>query len=130
MYKVHVGFGFHVNCYHSYRGDTNDALGFGGDIRIIRHILDTLDERNARGIPVKGTWDFENAYSLESILPRYAPDIIDRVRRRQEEKGDENILMGYNNGAMSAMTADEFMASVNWAVSNPFGSGLRDLFGG
>lgn len=130
MYKVHVGFGFHVNCYHSYRGDTNDALGFGGDIRIIRHILDTLDERNARGIPVKGTWDFENAYSLESILPRYAPDIIDRVRRRQEEKGDENILMGYNNGAMSAMTADEFTASVNWAVSNPFGSGLRDLFGG
>ncbi len=23
---VHVGFGFHVNCYHSYRGDTPDAL--------------------------------------------------------------------------------------------------------
>ncbi len=38
MSKVHIGFGFHVNCYHSYRGDTNDALGFGGDIRIMRHI--------------------------------------------------------------------------------------------
>ncbi len=130
MSNVHVAFGFHVNCYHSYRGDTPDALGFGGDIRIIRHILDTLDERNARGIPVKGTWDFENAYSLESILPRYAPDIIDRVRQRQAEQGDENILMGYNNGAMSAMTEDEFRCSVNWAVSNPYGSGLQDLFGG
>ena len=130
MYHVHVAFGFHVNCYHSYRGDTPDALGFGGDLRIIRHILDTLDERNARGIPVKGTWDFENAYSLESILPQYAPDILDRVRRRQAEKGDENILMGYNNGAMSAMTEDEFMTSVNWAVTNPYGSGLTDLFGG
>lgn len=130
MHTVHVAFGFHVNCYHSYRGDTPDALGFGGDIRIIRHILDTLDDRNARGIPVKATWDFENAYSLESILPEYAPDIIDRVRQRQAERGDENILMGYNNGAMSAMTEDEFMTSVQWAVTNPYGSGLKDLFGG
>ena len=126
MAKVHIGFGFHVNCYHSYRGDTNDALGFGGDIRIIRHILDTLDDRNARGIPVRGTWDFENAFSLEKVLPEYAPDIIARVR----ERGDENILMGYANGAMSAMTEDEFAASVAWAVTNPCGSGLRDLFGG
>ena len=126
MAKVHIGFGFHVNCYHSYRGDSNDALGFGGDLRIIRHILDTLDDRNARGIPVRGTWDFENAFSLEKVLPEYAPDIIERVRRR----GDENILMGYNNGAMSAMTEDEFLASVDWAVTNPFGSGLQDLFGG
>ena len=125
MYHVHVAFGFHVNCYHSYRGDTPDALGFGGDIRIIRHILDTLDDRNARGIPVKGTWDFENAYSLEQILPEHAPDIIERVKQR----GDENILMGYNNGAMSAMTEDEFAASVAWAVTNPYGSGLKDVFG-
>lgn len=32
--KIHVAYGFHVNCYHSYRGDTNDNLGFGSDIRI------------------------------------------------------------------------------------------------
>ena len=127
---VHVGFGFHVNCYHSYRGDTPDALGFGGDLRIIRHILDTLDDRNARGVPVKATWDFENAYSLEQILPEHAPDIIARVRERAQKRGDENILMGYNNGAMSAMTSDEFAASVQWAVTNPWGSGLEDVFGG
>ena len=42
--KIHVAFGFHVNCYHSYRGDTNDGLGFGSDIRIIRKILDTVCE--------------------------------------------------------------------------------------
>lgn len=41
--KIHVAYGFHVNCYHSYRGDTNDNLGFGSDIRIIRKILDTLN---------------------------------------------------------------------------------------
>lgn len=128
-YHVHVGFGFHVNCYHSYRGDTCDKLGFGSDIRIIRHIIDTLDRCNQKGIPVKGTWDFENAYSLELILPQYAPDIIESVRRRQNLCGDENILMGYNNGAMSAMTEDEFMASIKRAVSNDKGSGLKDIFG-
>ena len=111
-YKVHVGFGFHVNCYHSYRGDTNDAFGFGNDIRIIRHIIDTLDSWNARGVAAKGTWDFENAYSLEKILPEYAPDILKNVARRQRENGDENILMGYNNGAMSAMNEEEFISSI------------------
>ncbi len=127
---VHVGFGFHVNCYHSYRGDSNDALGFGGDIRIMRHIIRTLDLWNEKGVPVKGTWDFENAYSLEQILPEYAPDIIEDVRRRQKQNGDENILMGYNNGAMSAMTEEEFAASVEWAIHNEKGSGLEDVFGG
>lgn len=126
---VHIAFGFHVNCYHSYRGDTNDAAGFASDLRIMRHTIENLDGWNARGIPVKGTWDFENAYSLEEILPVYAPDIISNVRRRCQENGDENILMGYNNGAMSAMTKDEFLASISLAVSNPKGSGLKDLFG-
>lgn len=126
---VHIAFGFHVNCYHSYRGDTNDAAGFGSDIKIMRHTIQNLDAWNQQGIPVKGTWDFENAYSLEEILPEYAPDIIADVRRRCEENGDENILMGYNNGAMSAMTRDEFLASVRYAVHNKKGSGLEDLFG-
>lgn len=128
-HSVHVGFGFHVNCYHSYRGDTNDELGFGGDIRIIRNTIAVLNHWNQKGIAVKGTWDFENAYSLEEILPHYAPDIIEGVKDRMRQYGDENILMGYNNGAMSAMTEDEFMASVQWAVSNQKGSGLRDMFG-
>ncbi|MDR1805570.1 MAG: hypothetical protein LBQ80_02195 [Clostridium sp.] len=128
-YKVHIGFGFHVNCYHSYRGDSPDELGFGGDIRIIRKIISILNDCNERGIPVKGTWDFENAYSLEEILPKYAPDIIDGVRERVKKNGDENIIMGYNNGALSAMTSDEFDASVEWAVTNKAGSGLEDIFG-
>lgn len=127
--RVHVGFGFHVNCYHSYRGDTPDELGFGGDIRTIRHIIDTLNQCNEENIPVKGTWDFENAYTLEKILPEYAPDIIENIKIRQALHGDENILMGYNNGALSAMTEDEFMASVQWAVKNHKHSGLQDIFG-
>lgn len=127
--KIHVAYGFHVNCYHSYRGDTNDNLGFGSDIRIIRKILDVLTEFNERGIPVKGTWDTENFFSLQKILPAYAPDIIEKMKERVEKYGDENIIMGYNNGALSAMTEDEFEASIELSVTNKDGSGLEDIFG-
>ncbi len=127
--KIHIAYGFHVNCYHSYRGDTNDNLGFGSDIRIIRKILNTLTEFNEKGIPVKGTWDTENFFSLQKILPEYAPDIIEKMKERVIKYGDENIIMGYNNGALSAMTEDEFCESINLAVTNPDGSGLNDIFG-
>ncbi len=127
--KIHVAYGFHVNCYHSYRGDTNDNLGFGSDIRIIRKILDVLTDLNEKGIPVKGTWDTENFFSLQKILPEYAPDIIEKMKMRVDKYGDENIIMGYNNGALSAMTEDEFCESINLALTNENGSGLEDIFG-
>ena len=116
--KIHVAYGFHVNCYHSYRGDTNDNFGFGSDIRIINKILDVMTDLNKKGIPVKGAWDSENFFSLEKILPEYAPEIIEKMKERVEKYGDENIIMGYNNGALSAMTEDEFEAIIEMAVTN------------
>lgn len=127
--KIHIAYGFHVNCYHSYRGDTNDNLGFGSDIRIIRKILDILTEFNENGVPVKGTWDSENFFSLEKILPEYAPDIIEKMKERVDKYGDEQIIMGYSNGALGAMNEAELEASINLAVTNAQGSGLRDIFG-
>ncbi len=127
--KIHLALRFHGNFYHSYRGDTPDELGFGKDIRIIRHILATLDDLNARGIPVCGTWDFENYFSLQEIMPAHCPDIIAAMQRRAREGRDEMQLMSYNNGLVSAHTASEFEAAVRRAISNPQGSGLRDLFG-
>lgn len=127
--KIHIGFGFHVNCYHSYRGDSNDNLGFGSDIRIIRKIIETLNKCNEDGIDVKGTWDIENFFSLEQILPQYAPDIIEGIKERVNKYGDENIIMGYSNGALGAMTPEELEASIELAVTNKEGSGLQDVFG-
>lgn len=126
---IHVAYGFHVNLYHSYRGDSCDGLGFGSDIRIIRKIISVLNELNSQGIPVKGTWDIENFFSLEKILPEYAPDIISGIRDRVVNAGDENIIMGYSNGALGAMNEAELEESVSLAVTNPEGSGLKDLFG-
>jgi hypothetical protein len=127
--NVYIAFRFHGNFYHSYRGDTPDELGFGKDIRIIRHILRTIDDLNARGIPVCGTWDFENYFSLQEIMPAHCPDIIEAMQRRAREGRDEFQLMSYNNGLISAHTAREFEAAVRRGISNPQGSGLRDLFG-
>ncbi|AAM25110.1 hypothetical protein M2349_000439 [Caldanaerobacter subterraneus subsp. tengcongensis MB4] len=129
MSKIHLGFGFHVNLYHSYRSDTPDEAGFGGDIRVIRKIIEVLNEYNKNGIPVRGTWDIENAFSLEKILPQYAPDIIESIKKRVKEYGDEVILMSYNNGLLSAMEDEEFEKSILWAISNEKGSGLKDIFG-
>jgi hypothetical protein len=118
-----------VNFYHSYRGDTPDELGFGKDIRIIRDIIETLDGYNASGVGVRGTWDIENYFSLEKIMPGHCPDIIESWKRRVAEGKDEVEVMSYNNGLISAHTPAEFDAAIGRAVSNSAGSGLKDLFG-
>ena len=126
---IHLAFRFHGNFYHSYRGDTPDELGFGKDIRIIRHIIKTLDQFNAAGIPVRGTWDFENYFSLETLMPQYCPDIITDMQRRIGKGLDEANLMSYNNGLVSALTAFEFEAAIRRGIVNDRESGLHDLFG-
>lgn len=127
--SIHIAFRFHGNYYHSYRGDTPDELGFGKDIRIIRHILKVLDDFNEKGIPVRGTWDFENYFSFEKIMPEHCPDIIEGMQRRVKSGMDEVEFMSYNNGLVSASTPLEFDAAMKRAISNPGGSGLKDLFG-
>ena len=102
---IYLAFRFHGNFYHSYRGDTADEFGFGKDIRIIRHLIRTLDDLNAQGIPVCGTWDFENYFSLEKIMPAHCPDIITGLQRRVQAGQDDVQLMSYNNGLINAHTA-------------------------
>jgi hypothetical protein len=128
-HHVYLAFGFHGNLYHSFRNDTDDEDGFGKDIRVIRHIIATLDHWNQRGVPVKAVWDFDNLFSLQDLLPKHAPDIIDNVRRRIGADGDEAILMSYNNGLVSAMNRQELTDAVRWAVTNPWHSGIQDVFG-
>ncbi len=128
--KIHVAFRFHVNFYHSYRGDRPDESGFGKDIRIIRNTLSLLDGFNAAGVPVCGTWDLENCFSLETIMPEHCPDIIEAIRRRAGDGRDEIEIMSYNNGLLSASNAAEFEQATLRAVTNDSGSGVRDLFGG
>ncbi len=128
MAKVHLAFRFHINFYHSYRGDKPDETGFGKDMRIIRYILDTLDRQNAAGVNVKGTWDSENYFTLEKLMPKYCPDILERLRLRVNSGKDEMEIMSYNNGLVSAHTQEEFDIMMKKTLSNEQGSGLKDLF--
>ena len=125
--NVYIAFGFHINLYHSYRVDSNDEAGFGKDIRIIRKIIEVFDQYNKRGIPARAVWDSENLFSLQEILPKYAPDIVENLQRRVKE-GDEVILMSYNNGLLSAMQEKEFFDSVSRSISNQEKSGIQDIF--
>jgi hypothetical protein len=127
-YKVYVTLGFHINFYHSWRGDTPDEAGFGTDMRVMRGVLDILERANARGLKARGYWDTEVYWTFQEILPKHCPDILERMRLRVAAGLDEIVLGPFNNGANHAATADEFRASVAWALENPWGSGLRQLF--
>ena len=51
------------------------------------------------------------------------------MKERVKKHGDENIIMGYSNGALGAMNEEEFEASIELAVTNEQKSGLQDIFG-
>ncbi len=127
-HTVHLALRFHVNFYHSYRGDSLDDRGIGKDIRVIRGILDDLDRLGAAGIPVRAAWDIENYWSLQVYMPRYAPDLIERIASRVKAGLDEVELMSWNNGLLTAHDEEEFRAAVGMAISNEAGSGVADLF--
>jgi len=120
---------FHVNFYHSYRGDTADEQGFGKDIRIIRGILDDLDALQREGLAVHCAWDFDNVFSLGTLIPRHAPDILKRIKERVASDLDEIHVMSWNNGLLSAHTTEEFKLAIGWALKAPDGSGNIDVFG-
>ena len=126
---IRVAFRFHVNVYHSYRADTPDEDGIGKDIRLIKYTLDILDRYNREGVPVRGTWDIENYFSLENNMRRHCPELIDRIKKRVNDGYDEVELMSYNNGLVSTDTEEDFLENMRRAVSNEGGSGLKDLFG-
>lgn len=128
--NIHFCPRFHVNFYHSYRGDTPDDNGFGKDIRIIRSILDDLDRLESEGILIKCAWDFDNAFTLGQILPQHAPDILERIRKRTQAGTDEIELMSWNNGLLTAHTEEELRTAISWAISAPDGSGVLQQFGG
>lgn len=106
---VHVALSFHVNLYHSYRGDTNDEDGYGKDLRIMRTTLDWLDERPQ----VHGDWDIENHFSLDGWMRTDGADVLDRIQQRVADGTDDVRLMSWNNGAMAAANRLEFDHSVS-----------------
>ena len=117
---VHVALSFHVNLYHSYRGDTNDDDGYGIDLDVMRTTLDWLDAHPG----VRADWDIENHFSLGEWMQTDGADILARIQQRVADGTDEVRPMSWNNGAMTNHTEAEFKASITRARE-----GLNDVFG-
>jgi hypothetical protein len=126
--KIYFNIGFHVNLYHSYRGDTLTEDGFGKDIRILRQILDQLDQAEQAGVRVKISWDFDHLFSLQEILPKHAPDVVLRIKQRVSRGSDKILIMSYNNALSAALNDQEFVAHIERAISNESKSGALDIF--
>jgi hypothetical protein len=128
-HKIYVTLGFHTSFYHSWRGDTPDEAGIGTDIRLVRSILEILNDANQQGLDARGYWDFDVYWTLQKIIPEFAPDLIDGIRARVQSGADEIVAGPYNNGANHAATRDELQMALEYALENPYGSGLKQLFG-
>ncbi|MFH1468318.1 MAG: hypothetical protein ABIO70_28275 [Pseudomonadota bacterium] len=118
---VHVALSFHVNLYHSYRGDTNDDDGYGIDLDVMRAELDWLDAHPE----LHADWDFDDAFSLHGWLQTDGADVLARIQARVAAGQDAVRLMSWNNGAMANHNPGEFAASITWAQE-----GLEASFGG
>lgn len=116
---VHVALSFHVNYYHSYRGDSNDEDGYGKDIRVLRTILDWLDAHPG----VRADWDIDNAFTLDGWMAEDSPDVRDRIASRVAAGTDDVRILSWNNGAMASSTREEFDEAVVRAQES-----LRDAF--
>ena len=92
---VHLAFRFHGNFYHSYRGDTPDELGFGKDIRVIRRLIETLDELNGRGLPVD--FDLENGtgLGLQIVRTLVEKDLAGTIRLESPSGGGTRIVLTF-----------------------------------
>ncbi len=117
---VHIALSFHVNLYHSYRGDSNTDDGYGIDLDVMRAELDWLDARPE----VHGDWDIENHFSLDGWMASDGADVLERIQERVASGQDGVRLMSWNNGAVAAQSREEFDASIAWAqdsLMNAFG---------
>lgn len=108
---VHVALSFHVNLYHSYRGDSNTDDGYGIDLDVMRNTLDWLDAHPA----VRADWDIENHFSLGDWMRVDGADVLARIQARVAAGVDEVRPMSWNNGAMANHTEVEFKESMNRA---------------
>ncbi len=119
--KVHIALSFHVNLYHSYRGDSNTDDGYGIDLDVMRNTMDWL-ERHPRA---RADWDFETHFSLGEWMQTDGADVLARLQQRVASGTDEVRPMSWNNGAMANHTEAEFKTAMERAADD-----LDATFGG
>ncbi len=111
---VYISLSFHINWYHSYRGDSPTNDGFGLDIDVMTRVLEWLEEYPQ----VRADWDTDNAFSSDDWMPEYGPEILAKLHDRVESTHDDMRLMSWNNGAMASSTRSEFNEAIDRAKTS------------
>jgi hypothetical protein len=62
-------------------------------------------------------------------LPRSAGGIIDELRRRLQSGRDLIVPMGYSGAIHPVLALEEIQKELAWGSSNPWSTGVKDLFG-
>jgi hypothetical protein len=131
--KIYFILSPHINYYHSYRGDSRGKSGFGKDLKLMRGILDKLDEIEDNGHSfgdMKITWDYADTFWSIQLQKEYQHDVLDRVIERCKQGKDEVLIGSWGNVAQPLMNTEEFVIQHNWFLENEMGIGINQLFKG
>lgn len=123
----------HINYYHSYRGDSRGVTGFGKDIKLMREILDKLDEIEDMGFSfgnMRITWDYADMFWSVQLQKELQQDVLDRVIERCKKGKDEVLIGSWGNVAQPILDTEEFERQYEWYLENSMGIGLNQLFPG
>ncbi|TFG05612.1 MAG: hypothetical protein EU539_09105 [Promethearchaeota archaeon] len=123
----------HINYYHSYRGDSRGLGGFGSDIKIMREILDIVDEIEDMGYSfgnMRFTWDYADTFWSIQLQKEYQQDVLDRIIERCKKGKDEVLIGSFGNVAQPVLDTEEFIRDHEWFLENAMGIGVKQLFPG
>ena len=131
--KIYFILSPHINYYHSYRGDSRGKSGFGKDLKLMRGILDKLDEIEDKGYDfgdMRITWDYADTFWSIQLQKEYQQDVLDRVIERCKQGKDEVLIGSWGNVAQPLLNTEEFIIQHNWFLENELGIGVNQLFKG
>jgi hypothetical protein len=123
----------HINYYHSYRGDSRGLDGFGTDLKMMRVILNKLDEIEDKGFSfgnMRITWDYADIFWSIQLQQEFQQDVLDRVIERCKKGKDEVLIGSWANTAKPILDTEESYRDHEWFLENAMGIGVKQLFPG
>ncbi|MBD3215814.1 MAG: hypothetical protein GF311_24605 [Candidatus Lokiarchaeota archaeon] len=130
--KIYFVLSPHINYYHSYRGDSRGPTGFGKDMKLMRAILDKLDEIEDKGLcngKMRMTWDYADTFWSIQLQQEYQQDVLERVIERCKAGKDEVLIGSWGNVAQPVLDTEQFEIQHQWFLENSMGIGVKQLFG-
>ena len=131
--KIYLILSPHINYYHSYRGDSKGATGFGKDIRIFNEIfeeLEKIEQKNFSFGQLPISWDYGDIFWSIQLQKEFQNDTLDTLIERCKQGIDEVLIGSWGNCAQAALDTEELIQDHHWFLHNSMGTGVDQLFPG